>query len=111
MNTTENKIIMENNIEILLLDNKNNSNCVEILTAKNSHLHTQLRISKYFLDPDGVFTEKEARVVSDIILHHVTEEDRALIPKIQLQVTSEDLKRMGENYIKGMSEEIFSQVS
>ena len=111
MENVENKIIMNKYIEVLLLNNKNNSNCVEILSHKNSHLHTQLRLSKYFLDSEGIFTDKEVKVVSDIILHHISEEERALIPKIQLELNSEDLKRMAEIYLKDMSEEIFSQVS
>ena len=113
MQTTNSTILIKdrNHVEILLTENEYPNDCVEILTEQNSHLHTQLRMSKYFIDPDGIFSEREVKVMGQIILHHFTEEDRKLIPKLKVQLTPADLKRMGNAYVRDMGENIFSMVS
>jgi hypothetical protein len=94
-------------IEVLLVDETHLESGIEILTdvKLRPFIKTTLNISKQFYNKDFARHPDEVKLLADIILHHVKEEDRAMIPRIMLDLTPEDLQKMGEEFIRGLTDE------
>lgn len=94
-------------IEVMLVDEGQLESGVEILTDSRlkPFVKTTLNISKQFYNKDGSKHPDELKFLAEIILHHIKEEDRTIIPRIMLDLTPEDLQKMGDAFIRGLTDE------